>query len=86
MYGDLNAPQPWERHTQSRVERRWAHDTDLCSGEDLIEAPSGFSFNETKGEWVWTITGPGCPRRILAIWVMRYDPMTGNLVTSIERP
>ena len=85
-YRDVNAPNPWERHKFSRVERLWAKDTDLSTGEDLIEAQSGIGFYETRGEWAWSIVGPGCPRSVLAIFVIRHDPMDGKLYTSIERP
>jgi len=82
---DVNAPQAWERHLNSRVEIRWPNCGELSAGEDLIEAHSGIGFYEEKKEWAWPITTAGGLRTVLGYWVMRYDPFTGLLFTSVEK-
>jgi hypothetical protein len=79
-------PEPWVRHLSSRVEFRWPVDGTLTAREDLRESPEGLFFDEEKPDQLaWPILSAGFPRRVMGMFVLRHDSLTGITYTRVER-
>jgi hypothetical protein len=77
--------EPYVKHMSSTREFLWPRSPDVVYAEDLVEASSGFAFDADENGWSWPVMLAGCPRTIVAVFALRWNPMTGVLTTTIER-
>jgi hypothetical protein len=76
--------EPWVKHLSSNKEYELSNCLDLVTMEDLVEARSGFGFDDQRGEWGFVvIKSHGFPRTRLGVMVIRAD-LDGKLYTSVE--
>jgi hypothetical protein len=76
--------EPWVKHLSSNKEYERSTCLDVVTMEDLVEATSGFGFDDKRGEWGFVvIKSHGFPRGRLGVMVVRAD-LDGKLYTSLE--